>query len=125
MAEDEKKNASMELVTSSQEAVEERPETDFHFFSDSEVTKYVIYIYSRYIHIDIDRYIYQHVMMCLKEIRTPDHVRLFNRTQNLKYVKLRKKVAKERMTRVISRVGDGVNCPVHLRSRCICRIEIR
>jgi len=43
MAEDEK-NAAMELMTSSQEAVEQRPETDFHFFSDSEVTKYVIYI---------------------------------------------------------------------------------
>lgn len=40
IAEDEKKNA--ESVTS--QDAEKRPETDFHFFSDSEVTKYVIYI---------------------------------------------------------------------------------
>lgn len=41
IAEDEKKNA--ESMTS-QDNAEKRPETDFHFFSDSEVTKYVIYI---------------------------------------------------------------------------------
>ncbi|XP_029039680.1 phosphatidate phosphatase LPIN3 isoform X2 [Osmia bicornis bicornis] len=35
----EKKNASAEPVISVQEAVEKRPETDFHFFSDTEVTK--------------------------------------------------------------------------------------
>lgn len=35
----EKKNASAEPVISMQEAVEKRPETDFHFFSDTEVTK--------------------------------------------------------------------------------------
>ena len=64
-------------------------------------------------------------VICSKEIRTPDHVRLFNRIQNLKYVKLRKRVVREKMTRVISRVGDGVNCPVHLQSRRICRIGIR
>lgn len=39
IAEDEK-NAVTES-TSSQDAVEKRPETDFHFFSDSEVTKYI------------------------------------------------------------------------------------
>lgn len=43
MAEDEK-NIAAELATSSQDAIEKRLETDFHFFSDSEVTKYVIYI---------------------------------------------------------------------------------
>lgn len=43
MAEDEKKNVTAESATSSQDAIEKRPETDFHFFSDSEVTKYVIY----------------------------------------------------------------------------------
>lgn len=42
MAEDEKKNAAVESATTSQDAIEKRPETDFHFFSDSEVTKYVI-----------------------------------------------------------------------------------
>ncbi|XP_012541918.1 phosphatidate phosphatase LPIN2 isoform X2 [Monomorium pharaonis] len=36
--EDEKKNVIAELLTSSQD-IEKRPETDFHFFSDSEVTK--------------------------------------------------------------------------------------
>ncbi|XP_034185718.1 phosphatidate phosphatase LPIN isoform X3 [Osmia lignaria lignaria] len=39
IAELEKKNASAEPVISMQEAVEKRPETDFHFFSDTEVTK--------------------------------------------------------------------------------------
>lgn len=39
VAELEKKNASDELVVSMQETVEKRPETDFHFFSDTEVTK--------------------------------------------------------------------------------------
>lgn len=38
----EKKNIAAESMTCSQDAVEKRPETDFHFFSDSEVTKYVI-----------------------------------------------------------------------------------
>lgn len=44
MMEDEK-NPAVETVTSSQDVVETRPETDFHFFSDSEVTKYVIDIF--------------------------------------------------------------------------------
>ncbi|XP_076685332.1 phosphatidate phosphatase LPIN isoform X2 [Andrena cerasifolii] len=39
VAELEKKNVSDELVVSMQETVEKRPETDFHFFSDTEVTK--------------------------------------------------------------------------------------
>lgn len=38
----EKKNAAAEPLASSQDVVEKRPETDFHFFSDSEVTKYVL-----------------------------------------------------------------------------------
>lgn len=36
----EKKNTAE--MPSSQNTLEKRPETDFHFFSDSEVTKYVI-----------------------------------------------------------------------------------
>ncbi|XP_011869440.1 PREDICTED: phosphatidate phosphatase LPIN3 isoform X2 [Vollenhovia emeryi] len=36
---DDEKNAVAESTTSSQDAIEKRPETDFHFFSDSEVTK--------------------------------------------------------------------------------------
>ncbi|XP_017790843.1 PREDICTED: phosphatidate phosphatase LPIN3 isoform X2 [Habropoda laboriosa] len=39
VAELEKKNASVEPVISMQETTEKRPETDFHFFSDTEVTK--------------------------------------------------------------------------------------
>ncbi|XP_029168065.1 phosphatidate phosphatase LPIN1 isoform X2 [Nylanderia fulva] len=35
----EKKNIVAESITCSQDAIEKRPETDFHFFSDSEVTK--------------------------------------------------------------------------------------
>ncbi|XP_012217991.1 phosphatidate phosphatase LPIN3 isoform X2 [Linepithema humile] len=35
----ERKNAAAEPLTSSQDVIEKRPETDFHFFSDSEVTK--------------------------------------------------------------------------------------
>ncbi|XP_076183759.1 phosphatidate phosphatase LPIN isoform X2 [Ptiloglossa arizonensis] len=35
----EKKNVPAEPMTSVQEAAEKRPETDFHFFSDTEVTK--------------------------------------------------------------------------------------
>ncbi|EZA58410.1 Phosphatidate phosphatase LPIN2 [Ooceraea biroi] len=35
----EKKNSIVEHVPSSQDMLEKRPETDFHFFSDSEVTK--------------------------------------------------------------------------------------
>jgi len=43
----EKKNSIAELVPFSEDTLEndyaeKRPETDFHFFSDSEVTKYVI-----------------------------------------------------------------------------------
>ncbi|XP_018358113.1 PREDICTED: phosphatidate phosphatase LPIN2 isoform X4 [Trachymyrmex cornetzi] len=38
MAEEEK-NTVAESATSSQDVIEKRPETDFHFFSDSEVTK--------------------------------------------------------------------------------------
>lgn len=45
MPEDEKMNTTVESTTSSQDVIEKRPETDFHFFSDSEVTKYVIYIF--------------------------------------------------------------------------------
>lgn len=41
---EEEKNTIAESATSSQDTIEKRPETDFHFFSDSEVTKYVIYI---------------------------------------------------------------------------------
>ncbi|XP_011691152.1 PREDICTED: phosphatidate phosphatase LPIN2 isoform X4 [Wasmannia auropunctata] len=37
--EDDKKTAAAESMTSPQDVVETRPETDFHFFSDSEVTK--------------------------------------------------------------------------------------
>lgn len=40
----EKKNAAADMTTSAQDIVEKRPETDFHFFSDTEVTKYVICI---------------------------------------------------------------------------------
>ncbi|XP_011635241.1 phosphatidate phosphatase LPIN2 isoform X2 [Pogonomyrmex barbatus] len=39
IAEDEMKNIAAESATSPQDAIEKRPETDFHFFSDSEVTK--------------------------------------------------------------------------------------
>lgn len=42
ITEDEKKSASAEMSMSLQDTVEIRPETDFHFFSDTEVTKYVI-----------------------------------------------------------------------------------
>lgn len=45
----EKKTAAAEPLTSSQDIIDKRPETDFHFFSDSEVTKYVLcntYFYS-------------------------------------------------------------------------------
>ncbi|XP_039306258.1 phosphatidate phosphatase LPIN2 isoform X2 [Solenopsis invicta] len=38
LVEEEKKNAALESLTS-QDIIEKRPETDFHFFSDSEVTK--------------------------------------------------------------------------------------
>lgn len=41
VAELEKNNISAETATSVQEPSETRPETDFHFFSDTEVTKYV------------------------------------------------------------------------------------
>lgn len=44
MAEDEK-NVVAESAATSQDVVETRPETDFHFFSDSEITKYVIYTF--------------------------------------------------------------------------------
>jgi len=44
MAEEET-NTVAESATYSQDVIEKRPETDFHFFSDSEVTKYVIYIF--------------------------------------------------------------------------------
>lgn len=41
----EKNNAAAEPVMSFQDTIiEKRPETDFHFFSDTEVTKYVISI---------------------------------------------------------------------------------
>ncbi|XP_018313852.1 phosphatidate phosphatase LPIN3 isoform X3 [Mycetomoellerius zeteki] len=36
---EEEKNTIAESATSSQDTIEKRPETDFHFFSDSEVTK--------------------------------------------------------------------------------------
>lgn len=55
VTEEEKKSASAEMSTSP-ETVEIRPETDFHFFSDTEVTKYVICmqffsaVYMRYIY---------------------------------------------------------------------------
>ncbi|XP_032679926.1 phosphatidate phosphatase LPIN2 isoform X2 [Odontomachus brunneus] len=39
VTEDEKKSASVEMSISPQDTVEIRPETDFHFFSDTEVTK--------------------------------------------------------------------------------------
>lgn len=39
IAELEKKNASAEAIITTQEATEKRPEMDFHFFSDTEVTK--------------------------------------------------------------------------------------
>lgn len=64
-------------------------------------------------------------MLCLKGTKTPDHVHLFSRTQNLKYVKLYKRVVREKTTRVISRVGDGVNCPVHLRRQRTYPTETR
>jgi len=38
------KNNTVEPMICSQDAVEKRPETDFHFFSDSEITKYVIFV---------------------------------------------------------------------------------
>lgn len=126
MIEDEKKNAAAESATSSQDAIEKRPETDFHFFSDSEVTKYIIYISLAYI-INVHKliYIYRLVTMCSTGIRIPDRLHLFSRTQNSKYVKLRKRVARERTTRLTNRVGDGVNCPVHLQNmRRICRREV-
>lgn len=122
MAEDEK-NAAVESMTSSQDAIEKRPETDFHFFSDSEVTKYVIYISCS--HINTYMQMYLSIYYGLKETRTPDRVRLFSRTRNSKCVKLRKRVARGRTTRVISRVGDGANCPAHLRSQRICHIGTR
>lgn len=42
VTEDEKKSIAAEITASTQDTVDQRPETDFHFFSDTEVTKYVI-----------------------------------------------------------------------------------
>lgn len=65
------------------------------------------------------------VLLSLKEIRIPDQVLLFNPIQNLKCVKLRRKIVREKKIRVINKAGDGVNCLVHHQNQLICHIEIR
>lgn len=117
VAELEKKNASAEPAPSMQEPSETRPETDFHFFSDTEVTKYVtaildeIQLESNYIVIFRN---YRHRVSPGIKILDPAH--RFSRTRSLKCEKSHKTARKQKI-KVFSRAGDGVNCLVYHRKR--------